>query len=86
MSFDDDAAVQVIAGEIARYLERHPDAADSAEGIRHWWITRQRFEETLAATQSALDYLERRGIVAKKRIGEQTVYRLRQGRGPANLN
>lgn len=76
MTFYDDADVRAIADEIARYLERHPGAADSAEGIRRWWIGRQRFEESLIATQSALDYLERQRVVAKKQLGNQTIYHM----------
>ena len=84
ISIDDDGVVRAIADEIARYLERHPEAADSVEGIRRWWITRQRFEESLAATQRALDYLEQQGVVAKKRFGDQSVYHLvRGGRPPS---
>ena len=73
-----DAVVQGIASEIRRYLEQHPRAADSAEGIRRWWIGRQRFEETLADTQSALDYLEKQGVVVKKTLSGQTIYHMAQ--------
>ena len=76
MTIYDDDVVQAIADEIVRYLERHPKAADSAEGIRLWWITRQRLEESLATTQCALDYLERRGVVAKRKLGKQTIYHM----------
>jgi len=76
VSIHNEAVVRAVADEIARYLDRHPKAADSAEGIRRWWIGRQRLEESLAATQCALDYLERQGVVAKKRLGDQTIYHL----------
>ena len=77
MSVNDEGGVRAVAEEIARYLQQHPEAADSVEGIRRWWIARQRFEESLAAMQKALDYLEQQGVVAKKTFGDQRVYYLK---------
>jgi hypothetical protein len=58
--------VNTIAEEIARYLRAHPEAADSFEGIRRWWLPRVRFEETTAQIERALDELLERGIVVRE--------------------
>jgi len=73
MRTNGDCGTQAIAEDIARYLKRHPQAADSAEGIRRWWLGSGRVE-SLEATECALDYLEKRGLVLKKRLGDQIIY------------
>ena len=30
-----------LQASIRRYLEKYPDAADSPEGIRQWWLTEE---------------------------------------------
>ena len=47
----------MIAGIIERYVNDHPRAADTAEGIRGWWIAPQRQGDTLQDVETALDYL-----------------------------
>ncbi|MGR8932251.1 MAG: hypothetical protein ACU836_16605 [Gammaproteobacteria bacterium] len=63
------ADVRRIADEILNYLEDHPNAADTAEGIAKWWLSRQRFEESAALVQQALNYL-----VSDARVALQTNY------------
>ncbi len=53
----DEQDVDELAKVILRYLQTHPFASDTAEGIVQWWITRQRVEDTLARVQTALDHL-----------------------------
>ena len=38
---EESAAIGNIAREILRYLERHPDAKDTLEGIAQWWLPPQ---------------------------------------------
>jgi hypothetical protein len=33
-----------VAAELLAYLSRHPNAADTLEGIMNWWLPRQRYE------------------------------------------
>ena len=54
--------------EIAAYLDSHPDAADSAEGILTWWLARQRYAQTKRNVEQALEYLTEQGLV---RISEE---------------
>lgn len=79
--------VGTIADAIQRYLELHPDAADSVEGIQRWWLVAPVHEKPLEVVQAALDDLEARKIVAKAVIeGGRVIYlsarsRPRSGRG-----
>jgi hypothetical protein len=58
---DDD--VEALAAEIATYLERHPDAADSLDGIVTWWLARLRYASAKQSVDLALERLRRRGVV-----------------------
>ncbi|MGJ4951495.1 hypothetical protein [Bradyrhizobium sp. HKCCYLS20291] len=53
----------VIARMIESYLERHPRAADTPEGIRDWWLAVEQREASLPAVLAAAEYL-----VALKRL------------------
>lgn len=55
--------IQAIAKEIATYLKRHPQAADTPEGIRDWWLSSR--PSSLEEVKRALEYLVRRGLVEK---------------------
>src|SRR5258708_7711826 len=43
-----------LAEAIRDYLARHPDAADSAEGVAKWWLGPLGAEATTADTEQAL--------------------------------
>ena len=67
--------IEEIASQIERYLKNHPNAADSLDGILHWWLTRQRYEESAQHVRQALERLLRRGtITARVMIGGGTLY------------
>ena len=75
MGNNDDDRDQ-LADEISRYLEAHPGAADSVEGIVRWWLARQRYEFATHKVQEALNYLESRGVVRKSvSSGGRVIYR-----------
>ena len=64
-----------IADAIERYLRAHPDAADSVEGIRLWWLTGDGAEESPECVGAALERLEAAGIVDRRTLpGGQVVY------------
>ena len=77
----DEARVAALCGEIQRYLDQHPDAADSVEGIRRWWIARIRLEETAKYVQEALDRLVAQGVVVKRVMPDGTAVFEMAGRG-----
>lgn len=51
--------------KILRYLLDHPTAADSAEGVRHWWL-RDMGELSGAMTTDALEELLGRGLLVSR--------------------
>jgi len=59
--------IQDIANEISSYLSQHQFAADTVEGICHWWISKQRIEEEQKRVLAALDYLlENKKIISRQ--------------------
>lgn len=60
--------IEKIADEITRYLQQHQFAADTLEGICHWWIARQRIEEDKKHVQEALEYLLKNQQVSCRRL------------------
>lgn len=75
MTLDEDA-VEEIARQIVRYLDRHPNAADTFDGIHRWWLSRIRFEDAAREVQAALDGLIVRGNVIRQELPDgQLLYR-----------
>lgn len=71
-----ESAVDEIARQIVRYLDRHPDAADTFDGIHRWWLSRIRIEEAARDVQSALDGLiARRHVIREALPDGQLLYR-----------
>ena len=67
--------VLTIAEEISHYLEGHPDAADTLEGVVNWWLARQRFEYAFRTVEKALNHLVAEGKLEKHvTVDGRTVY------------
>lgn len=64
-----------VAGEITRYLERRPNAAETVEGLAQWWLARQRFEDSKEIVHAALEHLVVIGQVSKYTTGGKAIYR-----------
>lgn len=64
----DGNAISDLADEVERYLAAHPDAADSAEGIRRWWLPAGRLDVRTDQLQSALALLVARGRIVERRM------------------
>lgn len=61
-----NAELERIAQTLSEYLLAHPQAADTLEGIRHWWLPKDRFPGVPAEVlQLALDRLVERGALAR---------------------
>ncbi len=60
--------IKAIANEITHYLNQHQFAADTVEGICHWWISKQRIEEEQKRVLAALDYLLQKELISKRQL------------------
>lgn len=78
-----DADIDELATEIAEYLARHPEAADSLDGIVHWWVGRQRFDCSATRVREALERLVARGLVRRWESGDGTCYYARGAAPPS---
>jgi hypothetical protein len=66
--------LNTIALEIERHLAANQGAADSAEGIRAWWLPPGLRAVPLEHVIAALERLERAGVVRKSTVGVGYVY------------
>lgn len=67
---------KIVADEIASYLDQHPDAADTEEGIQRWWLANAGVTPSLQTVRLALEDLRRRGLVTTTTvIGGRLVHR-----------
>ena len=65
------------AEEILHYLQTHPGACDTLEGITAWWLLRHRIDISLAEVQRAVNQLVAEGIVKESEgWGGRTIYAL----------
>jgi hypothetical protein len=59
--------------KIVQYTARHPEARDTLEGIRDWWLPPGENDYTLAELQEALQLLLEWGWLVKHKFVEQTI-------------
>ena len=70
MPKNDDEENKILAKQIVRYLESHPEAADGLEGIAKWWIPKQQYIESNEKVHKALNYLIEKGIISRKTLSD----------------
>ena len=81
MSEPADARITGIADAIRAYLSRHPDAADSEEGIAAWWMPAMDVETCAAEVAVALEQLHRGGLIERQSLPDgRVIYRARAAR------
>ena len=59
------------------YLEEHPRAMETLDGIAEWWIERRRIRVDVEALSRALTDLTERGVLEVIGTGQARRYRLR---------
>ena len=70
--------VQQVASDIAEHFFKNPEAADTAEGITDWWISRQKRSNSLPVVRKALNLLVQEGRVNKRTYGNRVIYLKRE--------
>lgn len=71
MEPEHERVVEVVDA-ILRYLDRHPDAVDTVEGISKWWLPLDYCAER-GLVQAALERLERQGLIHKRTNADRHV-------------
>ena len=71
MTTHQDRPMEAVAAAIMDYLCAHPLAADSADGVRHWWIG-ARVGLSVAEVESALNLLIERKQLRSLRLMDGT--------------
>ena len=64
---------EATASEIARYLEQHPRASDTAEGVLQWWLKGHEFALPLEHVRSALESLVAKGVATRRTLPDGTI-------------
>ena len=73
------SSVCAVARVVLEYLQAHPHAADTVEGISAWWLGTSRRGTRVASVVEALEALAARGAVTCETTpAGETVYRLRR--------
>ena len=70
VAHDDDVAAAILG-----YLEEHPRAMDTLEGISEWWIARQQIGVNVATVARVLGRLTERGRLEVISTGPHRLYR-----------
>ena len=77
-----DDTIRLVARELSIYLDEHPDAVDTADGIQRWWLSSRRIEATLEDVGQALDLLIAQGVAERRRMPDgRSVYGRALSRG-----
>jgi hypothetical protein len=69
----DAAQVNAVAREIERYLDAHPDAADTIDGVMQWWLPPTSAAVPRASVERALAALVAKGAVGSRTLVDGTV-------------
>jgi hypothetical protein len=67
---DDKIATQLVMA----YLEAHPQARDTIEGIARWWLMSQQINDATFAVKRALEELKKRGYVREERKADGRIF------------
>ena len=77
----DYSTLSDIQSEVLGYLAEHPNAADTAEGIRQWWLFQRMAKYSQDKVQKALDQLKDAHLIEVRMLGNgHAVFRLSKSR------
>jgi hypothetical protein len=60
--------VDRLAAAIARYVNDHPNASDTVEGVGRWWVPEDAVHASTEQLERALDLLVARRIVMRRAL------------------
>ena len=66
--------IDSVAQEISGYVEGRNKFAETVDGVAHWWLPRQRFEDSLEVVRAALEHLVEEGVLTKRVSGKREIY------------
>ena len=70
--------------DILAYLDEHPRAQDTLEGIVEWWLLERQIRQRMALIQSALDELVARQLVCRRETKDKRIiYRVNRAKSAA---
>ena len=73
----DEADIMQVASEILDYMKKNPDAADTEEHIRNWWLSAREVECKRETVTNALHMLEQNEFIEHVELPEKRIaYRL----------
>lgn len=78
----DQVQQRVVIRAILAYLERHPSAADSAEGVARWWMAGSEEVVLMEEVEAALAVMVQRGLARLVQLADGTTLYARCKRGP----
>jgi hypothetical protein len=71
--------VEALSRQILDYLQKHPKAGDTLEGIATWWLEQQRIEQLVEDVAEALELLVKKSvIIAQKKPDGNTIYKIKK--------
>ena len=69
----DDAGAKEVEDAVLTYLQRHPKAADTLDGIVSWWLPQQRYEIERQHIKRTLGEMVGRGQLRCDRLPDGAV-------------
>ena len=69
----DEADIMQVASEILDYMKKNPDAADTEEHIRNWWLSAREVECKRETVINALRILEQNAFIEHVELPDKRI-------------
>lgn len=70
---------ELLSQRIISYLEKHPEAGDTLEGIVTWWLEQERIDRVVDEVADVLRSLEKKGTIQAHRTQTgTTIYKIKK--------
>lgn len=61
---------EALEQQILEYLETHPQASDTLEGIAQWWLLCHRVDSSVVQVKRTLEALKSKGTIHERRLSD----------------